>query len=451
MPRSLARIATCCLLATLLGCDESGVTAPAASDAPTEDATASTEPTTLTAGSPAPALEIEHWFPTTLDNPAPITSFESGKVYIVEFWATWCPPCVASIPHIHELQQTYGEQGVTFISVTDENVETVEGFFDQKIRGYEGSEEETPVYGELMSDYRVVSDPDGSTSEDYMEAAGQQGIPCAFLIGKSGEVEWIGHPMSLDDVLADVVADRWDREAYAEQRRLQEERAAALQAIMQPLRSGDLETAEAELETLLATTDEGQLKAQLNGLSGLIKAKRFFKLVSTDQEAAATALPKALADASGGNALMLNQFTWQIAMMAEAGEVDNADLLQAAADATESVLKEDESQASMLDTIAHLYYQKGDLDTAIAYQRRAVAASELEDDAQMRSSVEGYLEELLAEKEELLAEKEDAGDAEEATDEGVEEDADAAEGAVPDTDDEDAAVEAAEATSTEEK
>lgn len=355
---------------------------------------------TLTAGSAAPALNVEHWFPTTLENAAPITSFESGKVYVVEFWATWCPPCIASIPHLHDLQQTYGEQGVTFISVTDEDLETVEGFFEQEVRNYEGDEEETPVYRELMSAYRVVSDPDGSTSKDYLEASGQQGIPCAFLVGKTGEVEWIGHPMSIDTVLADVVADRWDREAYAEELRKKQEQTKALQLIMQPLRSGDLDTAEAELEKLLAETDDESMQARLTELRGLIKASRFFALVTTDAEAAADTLPEALTEASGGNPMMLNQFAWQIAMMAQAGKVDNARLLQAAADATEAALSEDTQQASMLDTIAHLHYYKGDLETAIAYQRRAIAAGETEADPQTQVALKAYLAELVAEQEE---------------------------------------------------
>ncbi len=42
-----------------------------------------------------------------------------------------------------------------------------------------------------------------------MEAAGQNGIPCAFIVGKDQKIEWIGHPMQMDAVLEQVVSDSW--------------------------------------------------------------------------------------------------------------------------------------------------------------------------------------------------------------------------------------------------
>lgn len=41
-----------------------------------------------------------------------------------------------------------------------------------------------------------MSDPDGSVTKDYYEAAGPNGIPVAFIVGKTGEIEWIGTPAS---------------------------------------------------------------------------------------------------------------------------------------------------------------------------------------------------------------------------------------------------------------
>src|ERR1051325_1895884 len=69
----------------------------------------------LTAGDKAPPLTIEKWV-----KGEPITGFEKGRVYVVEFWATWCGPCVASMPHLSELQKEYGDR-VTIIGVTKED------------------------------------------------------------------------------------------------------------------------------------------------------------------------------------------------------------------------------------------------------------------------------------------------------------------------------------------
>jgi len=120
-------------------------------------------------------------------------SFEEGKVYVVEFWATWCPPCRTSIPHLTEVQKKYKDKGVTVIGITNEkDIEKVKTFVTEQ--------------GDKM-DYTVAVDAERKVSEGYMKAYAQRGIPAAFIVDKKGNVAWVGHPMGkLDEELNKAVS-----------------------------------------------------------------------------------------------------------------------------------------------------------------------------------------------------------------------------------------------------
>ena len=78
----------------------------------TKDPPKKPEPS-LKVGDPAPALKATKWLQGT-----EVKSFEKGKIYIVEFWATWCGPCIVMMPHMSEMQEEYKDKSVTFIGYT---------------------------------------------------------------------------------------------------------------------------------------------------------------------------------------------------------------------------------------------------------------------------------------------------------------------------------------------
>lgn len=206
----------------------------------------------LTIGSDAPDLDIEHWIQDGEGFFKPVKKFKPNNVYVVEFWATWCGPCIQNMPHIAELQTEYRGQNVQIIGVSDESEDEVKEFLENEHPALE------KTMGEITSAYSLTADPDRSVYEDYMEAAGQDGIPTAFIVGKNGKIEWIGHPAGMDPVLEKVVNDSWDREAYIEQRRLEQEYEENLHKVDQ-LVSAD------KVDEALELIDE-QMKSATNDL-----------------------------------------------------------------------------------------------------------------------------------------------------------------------------------------
>jgi thiol-disulfide isomerase/thioredoxin len=106
-----------------------------------------------------------------------------GKPVVVEFWATWCPPCRRSIPHLNELWKTYKDKAV-FIGLSSEDEAVVTKF----------------VKAQKAMEYPVAVDT-GKTAEAY----GVTGIPNAFVV-VDGKIAWRGHPMmGLDDAIKKAV------------------------------------------------------------------------------------------------------------------------------------------------------------------------------------------------------------------------------------------------------
>ena len=178
------------------------VTPPSDTDADETVESKETQPPaiTLNVGDPAPSLAIGQWF-----KGEPVMAFAADKVYVVEFWATWCGPCRVSMPHISKLQEQYPDQ-VTFIGVSDEDENTVRSFMSGALQDGE------KTWDELVT-YTIALDDKDATGKAYMRAAGQNGIPTAFIVGKDGHIEWIGHPMAIDEPLVrQVVAGQWDRQ-----------------------------------------------------------------------------------------------------------------------------------------------------------------------------------------------------------------------------------------------
>ena len=307
---------------------------------------------TLKVGNPAPKLQVSKWV-----QGAPVKDFERDKAYIVEFWATWCGPCVASIPHVNELHQKYKDKGLVVVgqNVWENDTSKVEPFIKKM--------------GEKMT-YRVALDNGagnkGKMAETWMEAADQHGIPTAFIVNKEGKIAWIGHPMSLkESVLEQVLDGKFDvakaATAYESKKKREKEEESIWQDYNKRVEAKEWDEADAVLTKL------DKFRAQ-SGEEPLVIPRFQLLLGRKDYKAAYKFAAKA-SEEHADDAMLQNELAWRIATGKGIEERD-LDVAEKIARRANEAAKG--KNAEILDTLARVLYMKGQKDAAIDYQTKAV-------------------------------------------------------------------------------
>lgn len=407
----------------------------------------------LTIGSKAPELDVEHWVSDGHGKFKPVTSFETGKVYVVEFWATWCGPCIMSMPHLAETQEKYADKGVQIVSISDEDMETVEKFLkrplkkpaappkeedakDDEKKSDDAEEEKEETYADLTGAYCLTTDPDRSNHTAYMEAAGQRGIPTCFIVGKAGEIEWIGHPMAMDKPLDEVLNDDWDRVSFMAEFKKKQAVDLLMTKISKLARAQDYEGAleliqnakqqagddkqaltsflrmEAQLRLTPIqrklmkddTAEEAQselmelVKTAPADVAPQIRTMSVSLLMSMQKPDIAAALLNELASTENVAASDLNELAWNIYLQAQRNKQLPEEVLDGAIAIAEKAVATEPKNSMVIDTLAHLVHLKGDLDRAIELQTKAV--EEPGEGITVSEDMTSFLEQLKKEKEE---------------------------------------------------
>lgn len=281
--------------------------------------------TALDLGDPAPPLNVQEWL-----KGGPVDELNSDTIYVIEFWATWCPPCRTSIPHLSELQRLYRDKGVVVIGLSDEDTDTIREFVTEA--------------GDAM-DYRVGRDADNQMWDTYAAPFGADSIPYAVVVDTEGRLVWQGHPMDgLDEVLAHLVEGTFDADAAREisaQRQLDAEYAELLD----------------------------------------VWAQQYYILATYGRDTAG-------ADAVGAEILahgdasprILSMLAWDILTDEDLEYRNTAFALELAERARELT---DDEDPDVIDTYARALYETGRVEEAIRQQNRAIALSDDEDFTQM--------------------------------------------------------------------
>ncbi len=128
-------------------------------------------------GRKGPPIAVEEWL-TKAPN-------ASDKVVVADFWATWCGPCIAGIPHMNKLQEEFADS-VVVIGISNEPAEKVRGWLPGK-----GME------------YSIGVDPSGRIARVVQNRT----IPYAVVYSPDGVIRWQGHPARLTGETLGAIVD----------------------------------------------------------------------------------------------------------------------------------------------------------------------------------------------------------------------------------------------------
>lgn len=136
-----------------------------------------TSPDELRVGDPAPPVVASAWM--NLKASAKKPDLED-RVVMVEFWGTWCAPCVRAMPHVQALHDRYGDRGLVVVALSYERPEQMDAFLKK--------------HAYTMP---VASDPEKKTVTAY----GVSGWPSTFVIDRDGKIAYVGGPYGAEPAI----------------------------------------------------------------------------------------------------------------------------------------------------------------------------------------------------------------------------------------------------------
>lgn len=337
----------------------------------------------LMLGDPAPAIQVAEWVQGT-----PVTRFEPGSLYVVEFWATWCGPCKVAIPHLSELSKKY-EGKVQFIGVSvSENISAEEPYWVPRFVQEMGDKMTYTVASD-----RVKAEDPPHMNESWMRAAGQSGIPTAFIVNGEGRIAWIGHPMRMDQPLADIVAGKWDLVGAAS-KHAADMRVKGLSAQL----NKDISKAKKDKDFAGAVRILDEALAKEPALEANFGLDKYFLLVEAQRPADAAQYGQRLvSQVIADNPVALNRLAWTI--VDPVSKTSGGDYALAVLAAERAVKLQEEKDASTLDTLGLALFRTGQIERAIQVQEKAVELAQGQE--KLEGELRARLEEFKKGKKEL--------------------------------------------------
>jgi thiol-disulfide isomerase/thioredoxin len=339
----------------------------------------------LLVGDKAPALAVSKFV-----KGEPVTGFEKGRTYIVEFWATWCGPCKVSIPHLTELAHKHKDVKIIGVSVWETDQAAVEPFVKDEMgdkMDYIVAMDDIPKPEDDTRQAKRAASSAGKMAKTWMEASGSNGIPTAFIVNGEGKVAWIGHPMmKMDEALEKVVSGKQDLAADAKAYRQEKEAEAKMKPLQRKFQEA---MQESDHKAALAAMDE--MMSLSPAMAKRMAGTKYMILLNEMKDYdKAYAYGNEVTDGVGkDDAMLLNTIAWHIVDPDNVPEKLDLKLAERSALRACELIKGKPEEGMIVDTLAAVYYAKKDYTKAVETQEKAV---KLTTDEQMLEEMKTRLE-----------------------------------------------------------
>ncbi|MBL8745410.1 MAG: redoxin domain-containing protein [Phycisphaerae bacterium] len=270
------------------------------------------KPFVLMVGDPAPPLTINNWI---LGDP--IGGVERDKVYLIYLWSVLTDPAIAMLPRLTELQNLYADKGLVVIGASSPGQTNTREAVERVVFG-----------GSVPVGFHIAWDTSRVLMDTWLFPSGRGGVPCVFIVDQEGRVAYIGSPAEFETTLKEVMEQTFDIEMARRQ----------------------------YSECISATWAFTHYEQKVQG----------------KEWPAATALGREIVNGKGYNCFaVLSNIAWMNVDPNRPLEYADLELaLMAARRADELTNGKD---ADTIDTLARVYFLKGDFEKAVEIQERAVA------------------------------------------------------------------------------
>jgi thiol-disulfide isomerase/thioredoxin len=323
---------------------------------------------TLSIGDKAPPIAIGEWV-----KGEPVKEFAKGKIYVLDFWASWCEPCIDAIPKLSKLQAEYANKGVIVLGINCAEDE------DTDIAAFVNKQGKKMSYSVATDDMRKSEE--GRMVETWLSPAGQELLPTIFIVNGEGLIAWIGHPAELPEVLPKIIEGKWDLAKAKEQFTTRAKQAKELFALQEKLHLA-IEAKRVD-EALQAIDEMLKLEPGAAAKSGITK---FLILLRMDEYEKAYAMNDELFKQYNNDSESLNEISWSIMDNEDLAKRDFDMAMKFAVRANEVAKGED---PAILDTLARAHFDTGNTTKAIEFQTKAVEKAG--DDKKLKKELEKTL------------------------------------------------------------